>query len=91
MKIGKERTTLVIDESLAKNKKTGKLVDGFVHRESTHTENKNYERISPNPDRSDKKDMFLKRPKKTPKVLFKKHNKKLDMPKHLIERYSKNN
>ena len=33
--------------------------------------------------------MYLKGPRSIPKYLVKKHNKDLDMPKHLKERYSK--
>ena len=35
--------------------------------------------------------MYLKRPTKHPKELFSPHNKKLDIPKHLIDWYDKNN
>ena len=52
---------------------------------------KDYEMIYPNPDRNDSKPMCLKRPTKLPKKLFKVHEKNLSMPKHLKERYSKNN
>ena len=93
LKIAKERTTLVIDEDLAKDKsKGGKLVDGYVHREATH-ENKrgDNEEVYPNPDENDSKPMYLKRPKKTPKRLFEPHNKKLKMPDFLRRRYDKNN
>lgn len=91
LKIGKNRTTLVIDEEPVMNKKTKKVEDGFVHREATHSPKKDREKISPNPDKSDNKDMYLKRPSKLPKRLIEKHNKKLEMPKHLKERYEKNN
>ena len=91
LKIGKNRTTLVIDEEPVVNKKTKKLEDGFVHREATHSPKKDREKISPNPDKSDNKDMYLKRPQKLPKRLFEPHNKNLEMPKHLKERYEKNN
>ena len=52
---------------------------------------KDYEEISPNPDPNDSEPMYLKRPSKLPKTLFNPHNKQLNMPKHLKERYSKNN
>lgn len=91
LKIGKKRTTLVIDEELVKNKQTQKFEEGFVHREATHSYKKEFEKIFPNPDISDKKAMYLKRPRKHPKRLFEVHNKKLNMPKHLKERYDKNN
>lgn len=63
----------------------------FVHREATHTNKKGYEPIIPNPDESDSEPMFLKRPRKHPKGMFSVHNKNLDMPKKLKEKYSKNN
>ncbi len=52
LRISKNRTTLVIDEDLAKDKKKNKMVKGYVHREATSTANKKYEKIEPNPDRS---------------------------------------
>lgn len=91
LKIEKKRTTLVIDKGKAIDKKKGREVDGFVHREATHSARKGYERIHPNPDKSDSKPMYLKKPKALPKTLFVPHNKNLDMPKHLQERYEKNN
>lgn len=90
-KKNKNRTTLIIDEELVKRKNSDKYDDCYVHRESIHTYKKDYEEIKPNPDRSDVKPMYLKRPKKHPKGMFRPHNKKLDMPKHLIDRYDKNN
>lgn len=91
IKIDKYRTTLIIDEEEVFNKKTNKVEDSYVHREATHTEKKDYEKISPNPDITDKEPMFLKRPKKHPKRLFEAHNKNLRMPKHLKLKYEKNN
>ncbi len=91
LKINKHRTALVIDEEKVVNKKTKELEDGFVHREATHTENSKYEKIFPNPDKADPKPMFLKDPEKKPKRLFQPHNKDLDMPEELRERYDKNN
>lgn len=91
LKISKNRTTLVIDEANALNKRSKKYEDGYVHREAIHNYRKGYEEIRPNPDREDNKPMYLKRPTKLPKQFFKPHNKQLDMPKHLIDRYSKNN
>ena len=91
LKISKKRTTLVIDEADALNKKTKKVEAGFVHREATHTKKSEYEELKPNPDSTDKEPMYLKRPKKLPKKMFEPHNKKLAMPKHLQERYEKNN
>ena len=96
LKISKNRTTLVIDEEQAKDKKNN-LVPGFVHREAIHVRDndpkklKNYERIFPNPDFDDKDPMYLKRPSKLPQVLFSPHNKQLNMPQHLIDKYDKNN
>lgn len=91
LRIGKKRTTLVIDEEKVVNKKTKKIEDGFVDREATHTYRKDFEEIFPNPDKSDKRPMYLKRPTKKPKRLFEPHNKKLTMPKCLIDKYDKNN
>lgn len=91
LKISKNRTTLVIDEDKVKNKKSGEIVDAFVHREGTSQYHKDYEKINPNPDKSREEPMYLKRPRKIPKTLVKPHNKNLDMPKDLKERYSKNN
>ena len=91
IKIGKKRTTLVIDEEKVINKRTKKIEDGFVDREATHTPRKGFEKIHPNPDPMDEKPMYLKRPSKKPKRLFEPHNKSLNMPKHLKDRYDKNN
>ena len=91
LKVGKKRTTLVIDEEKVINKKTKKLEDGYVDREATHTARKGLEKIFPNPDPTDKEPMYLKRPTKKPKRLFEPHNKKLNMPKHLKDKYDKNN
>lgn len=52
---------------------------------------KGAERIFPNPDKCDKKPMYLKKATKKPKKLIEPHNKKLSMPKFLKEKYSKNN
>ena len=91
LKISKNRTTLVIDEDKAYNKKTKKYEDGFVDREATHSYRKDYEEIKPNPDRTDNRPMYLRRPSKKPKRMFEPHNKDLTMPKYLKDRYSKNN
>ena len=92
LKISKNRTTLVIDEALAKNKKTNEMEEGFVHREATHSNPRgDFEEIKPNPDREDPEPMYLKRPRKHPKRLFEPHNKRLDMPESLKKRYEKNN
>ena len=92
MRISKNRTTLVIDEDKVKNKKTRKEEEGFVHREATSKKHKGFEEIIPNPDKSKRPEpMYLKRPRKLPKRLFEPHNKKLEMPDNLRERYSKNN
>ena len=91
LKISKNRTTLVIDEEKnVLDKKDNKKKDMYVHRESTHTKGRG-ELIYPNPDVSDNKPMYLKSPSKLPKTMFKPHNKNLKMPKHLKERYDKNN
>ena len=96
LKISKNRTTLVIDETTEENKKTKKVEEHFVHRESIHPNEdgsnvKGFEIITPNPDPDDERPMYLKRATKLPKRLFKPHNKKLNMPKHLSERYAGNN
>ena len=96
LKIEKRRTTLVIDETVEANKKTQKVEEHFVHREVIHpkgdgTNVKGYELIKPNPDPLDEKDMYLKSPKKLPKRLIKPHNRVLNMPRSLKERYEKNN
>ena len=90
-KKNKNRTTLVIDDEVAINKKTKKPEDMFVHRETTHTYKKEYQEIDPNPDIDDPDPMYLKRPRKHPKRMFGVHNKNLNMPNFLKERYSKNN
>lgn len=90
LKISKRRTTLVIDEAPAKNK-TKQLVPGYVHREATHTNGKNFEEINPNPDKTDPRPMYLKRPRCLPQKLFEPHNKPLDMPEELLKRYEGNN
>lgn len=89
IKICKNRPTLVIDETEVINKKTKKLEPGFVHREATHTEKKDYEKLDPNPDPSDKMPMYLKRPSKIPRKMVKPINKKLRIPKSLVEKYKK--
>ncbi len=89
LKINKNRTTLVIDKTTIEKKNTTE--PGFVHREATHSYRKDYEEIKPNPDKEDKEPMYLKRPTKKPQRVFSPHNKKLDMPQFLKDRYEKNN
>ena len=91
LKFEKWRTTLVIDEDSAWDKEHKRYVDGYVHREATHTQRSDFEEIKPNPDKDDPEPMYLKRPRKHPKRLFAPHNKNLSMPKYLKERYDKNN
>lgn len=91
LRIEKKRPTLVIDEDFAYDKQRNKMVDGYVHREVTHSNNKNTEKISPNPDKKDSCDMYLKRPRKTPKYLFTKLDLDFDMPEDLKKRYEGNN
>lgn len=92
MKINKNRTSLVIDEEKVINKKTKKLEDGFVHREATSQYHKGFEEIKPNPDKDKRPNsMYLKSPRKLPKRLFEPHNKELEMPDILKNKYSKNN
>ena len=90
LRISKNRTTLVIDEDIALDEKK-KTVDGYVHREATHTAGKGFEKIEPNPDKNDPEPMYLKSPRKHPKYLFVPHDKDLDMPEELKQRYEKNN
>lgn len=91
LKISKNRTTLVIDEEKGLNKKTNKIEDLFIHKEGTGIYHKGFEELFPNPDRDRIEPMYLKSPRKIPKRLVKPHNKKLDMPQFLIDRYDKNN
>lgn len=76
---------------MAMDKQKKELVNGYVHREATHTKKDDYEPIDPNPDKDDPEPMYLKRPRKLPKRLFEPHNKALDIPEFLRERYDKNN
>lgn len=91
LKIEKRRTALIIDEDIATNKKTNKKENVYVHREATHTYKSEYQEIMPNPDKSDPKPMYLKRPRTKPKRMFEPHNKELTMPEDLKKRYEKNN
>ena len=92
LKIAKNRPTLVIDEDMVRDKqKNNKLVPGFVHRESTHSEELATETIFPNPDTTDSKPMHLKSPRKLPKRLFAPIDRPMKMPEHLQKRYEKNN
>lgn len=90
LKIEKRRTTLVIDEAPALDKQKHEMVDGYVHREATHTKGHG-EPVIPNPDKDDPEPMYLRSPRKLPKKLFIPHNKDLDMPEKLKQRYEKNN
>lgn len=91
LKIG-GHPTLVIDEDMARDKqKNNILVPGFVHRESTHSEELASETIFPNPDPTDPDPMYLKRPVKKPKRLFTALGKNWKIPQHLQQRYEKNN
>lgn len=91
MKISKNRTTLVIDDEPVFNKTSKRLSNNFVHREVTHTYRKDYEEIKPNPDKTDNRPMYLKRPTRMNQRMFSPHNKKISMPEHLEKRYAKNN
>lgn len=91
LRIEKHRPALVIDEAEAYDKKKKEMVDGFVHREVTHSYKSEYEEIKPNPDKKDPKPMFLKRPEKKPKTLFEPLKLDWQVPASLKERYSKNN
>lgn len=90
LKIEKRRTALIIDEDIATNKKTNKKENVYVHREATHTYKSEYQEIMPNPDKSDPKPMYLKKPKIKPKRMFAPHNKELIMPEDLKKQYEKN-
>ena len=91
MKISKNRTTLIIDDEPKYNKNSKKFSNNFVHREATHTYKKDYEEIIPNPNPDDLRSMYLKRPSKMDQKMFKPHNKQMNIPQHLKERYRKNN
>ena len=91
LRIGGQHPSLIIDREDVVNKKTKKEEKGFVYRESTHVEKKDREEIFPNPDKSDPRPMYLKRPAKKPQRLFEPHNKELSMPDKLKKRYEKNN
>ncbi len=99
LRMEKWRTTLVIDEEKSLNNKTNKVEDQFVHREATspsgnEKRDNKYERIRPNPDKDKAKkgeDMLLKSPRKRAKHMFELHNKEMEMPKQLKDRYDKNN
>lgn len=90
-KPNKNRTTLVIDDYKVIDRKTNESKEYFVHREATHTDKREYQEIKPNPDKSDPKPMYLKKPSKKPKKHFRPHNKELTMPEELKKRYEKNN
>ena len=85
---------MVIDDKPTYDKKSKKISNNFVHREATHPKpgkKTSFEEIKPNLDRTDSRPMLLKSPRKMNQIMFKPHNKKLDMPEHLRERYKKNN
>lgn len=93
LKINKHRPTLIIDEEQDDKNKIQ-----FVHREAIHCSEDNkyvlsgdYEKIYPNPDKSDKDPMYLKRPHKHSIKKFEPHNGGLTMPENLRQRYDKNN
>lgn len=89
--LNKNRTTLVIDEDKAYDKVKHSEVDGFVHREATSVYHKGFEEVYPNPDSSKSEPMYLKSPRKVPKYMIVPHNKALNMPEELRQRYEKNN
>lgn len=91
MKIAKQRPTLVIDKDKVRNKKNGKVVDAYVHREVTHSFKKQYEKVDPNPDRTDPRPMYLKNPRKVPMGMIRPDNKNWEILRNLRERYAKNN
>ena len=84
----KNRTTLVINDEYIYH--DGELKDiKFIHRESTSTNRKDYEKIFPNPDKDRTEPMYLKRPTSRSINKFGIHNKNLNMPKQLKNRYKK--
>lgn len=89
LRIEKRRPALVIDEALAYDKNKKEMVDGYVHREVTHSYKSEYEEIKPNPNKADKAKMYLKRPSKKPKYLFVPLGERWHMPATLKTRYSK--
>lgn len=89
-RLSKNRTTLIINEAPAYDTKRHKEVDGFVHREATHTQGHG-EPVIPNPDKTDPTPMYLRSPRVHPKYLFIPHNKDLTMPEDLRRRYEKDN
>ncbi len=86
LRISKKRTALVIDEEIDDKDKIQ-----FVHREATSRYHKGLEEIKPNPDKDKSELMYLKRAEKKPIKLFEPHNKDLEMPEKLRQRYDKNN
>ena len=91
LRIGKNRPTLIIDETDIVDRKKQTPERGFVHREATHTQKRDYEEITPNPNPNDPKPMYLKRPDKKPKRLFSPMDKQWPIPENLQKRYEKNN
>lgn len=88
----KHRTTLVIDEEMTTDKVSKQLVEGYVHREVISKYKGGREEIKPNPDKDKRPNpMYLKRATKAPKAQFIPHNKNLEMPKQLKDKYDKNN
>lgn len=91
LKIGGNHPTLVIDEEKVLDKQCNQLTGGYVHREVTHTKNRITEEITPNPDPTDRRPMYLKSPEKHPETLFKPLNHKWKIPEAFKSRYDKNN
>ena len=91
MKIAKKRTTLVIDDEPVFNKTSKRFSNLFIHREATHSYKKGREVITPNPDSSDSRPMYLRTPTKMNQRMFIPHNKRLSMPSYLKQKYKKNN
>ena len=80
--ISKNRPTVVIDEKPAWDKQKKKMVDGFVHRELTHSEDIPGLPIK-NPDKNDPKPAKLARPNKTPQRLIMPLDKDWKIPEEL--------
>lgn len=97
VKFKKERPTLVIDEEdNVFDKKKNKNISMFVHREVKHSNEdgsnvKGLEQIVPNPNKNDKRAMYLKRPSKIAKKMIVPLGSNWSIPDHLVEKYSKNN
>lgn len=80
--IDRHHPTVVIDEKPAWDKKKRKMVDGFVHRELTYSEDIPGLPIK-NPDENDPKPAKLARPNTLPQRLIKPLDKHWEIPQEL--------